>query len=236
MTTALPIVFVVDDDESVRKALARLIGSVGLEVQTFASPAAFLAHARPDRPACLILDMRMPDTSGLTFQEELARASTDLPILFLTGHADVSTSVRAMKAGAVDFLEKPVNDQALLDAVQRALGRARELRAARSERDGIARRVATLTPREREVVVKSYAETPEEVTVSVEDVGPPVAEATLEAMFTPFHTTKPEGLGMGLAISRSIVEAHGGRLWAARREERGLVVTFTLPVPRESGA
>lgn len=150
--TADAIVFVVDDDESMRKALARLIGSVGLEVQTFSSPAAFLAHPRPDRPACVVLDLRMPGASGLAVQEELARAGVDLPILFLTGHADVSTSVRAMKAGAVDFLEKPLPDQALLDAIHRALGRARELRGARAERETLARRVATLTPREREVL------------------------------------------------------------------------------------
>jgi len=154
------IVFVVDDDESVRKALARLIGSVGLEVQTFPSPAAFLAHPRPDRPACVILDLRMPGTSGLTLQEELAQAGVDLPILFLTGHADVSTSVRAMKAGAVDFLEKPLHDQALLDAIHRALGHARELRGARAEREGIARRVASLTPREREVLALVVAGLP----------------------------------------------------------------------------
>jgi FixJ family two-component response regulator len=154
------IVFVVDDDESVRKALARLIGSVGLEVRTFPSPAAFLAHPRPDRPACVILDLRMPGTSGLTLQEELAQAGVDLPILFLTGHADVSTSVRAMKAGAVDFLEKPLHDQALLDAIHRALGHARELRGARAEREGIARRVASLTPREREVLALVVAGLP----------------------------------------------------------------------------
>ena len=154
------IVFVVDDDESVRKALARLIGSIGLEVQTFPSPGAFLARPRPDRPACVILDLRMPGASGLTLQEEMAKAGEDLPILFLTGHADVSASVRAMKAGAVDFLEKPLNDQALLDAVQHALVRARALRAARAEREGIARRVATLTPREREVLALVVAGLP----------------------------------------------------------------------------
>ncbi|HET7875335.1 MAG TPA: response regulator, partial [Methylomirabilota bacterium] len=95
------VVFVVDDDESVRKALARLISSVGLEVESFPTPKAFLAHRRPDRPGCLVLDLRMPGGSGLALQEELARSGADLPILFLTGHADVPTSVRAMKAGAV---------------------------------------------------------------------------------------------------------------------------------------
>ncbi len=146
-----PIVFVVDDDESVRKSLARLLRSVDLEVQTFPTPAAFLSHPRPDRPACLVLDLRMPGASGLAVQEELARTGAELPVLFLTGHADVPTSVRAMKAGAVDFLEKTLDDQALLDAIQKALGRARELWMARTERTRIERLVATLTRRERDV-------------------------------------------------------------------------------------
>lgn len=147
-----PIVFVVDDDESFRSSLARLLRSVDLEVRTFPTPAAFLSHALPDRPACLVLDLRMPGASGLAVQEELARAGADLPILFLTGHADVPTSVRAMKAGAVDFLEKTLDDQALLDAIQKALGRARELWTARAERTRTERLVATLTPRERDVL------------------------------------------------------------------------------------
>ena len=147
-----PIVFVVDDDESTRTSLARLFRSVDLEVQTFSTPAAFLSHALPDRPACLVLDLRMPGASGLAVQEELARAGADLPILFLTGHADVPTTVRAMKAGAIDFLEKTMDDQALLDAIQKALGRARELWTARAERTRIERLVATLTPRECDVL------------------------------------------------------------------------------------
>ena len=147
-----PIVFVVDDDESFRNSLARLLRSVDLEVQTFSTPAAFLSRARPDRPACLVLDLRMPGVSGLAVQEELARVGADLPILFLTGHADVPTSVRAMKAGAIDFLEKTLDDQALLDAIQKALGRARELWTARAERTRTERLVATLTPRERDVL------------------------------------------------------------------------------------
>jgi FixJ family two-component response regulator len=146
-----PLVFVVDDDESVRRALARLIRSIGLEVQTFASPSSFLAHRRPDRPACAILDLRMPGVSGLTVQEELARTAADIPIVFLTGHADVPTSVRAMKAGAVDFLQKPLNEQHLLDTVQRAVERARQLWSSRAQRELIESRVARLTPREREV-------------------------------------------------------------------------------------
>jgi FixJ family two-component response regulator len=151
VSQAAPVVFVVDDDESVRRSLARLIRSAGLEVQTFATPAAFLGHARPDRPACAVLDLRMPGSSGLAVQEALARTDADIPIVFLTGHADVSTSVRAMKAGAMDFLQKPLNEQDLLDAIQRALDRAKGLRKARAERELIEGRAATLTPREREV-------------------------------------------------------------------------------------
>jgi FixJ family two-component response regulator len=145
-------VFVVDDDDSVRKALERVISSVGLEVRTFATPAAFLAHPRPDRPACLILDVRLPGESGLALQQQMVRAGDDLPIVFLTGYADVATSVRAMKAGAQDFLQKPVDDQQLIDAVQEALGEAIKLRGERAERARIAALAATLTPREREVL------------------------------------------------------------------------------------
>ena len=145
------IVYIVDDDDLLRKALDRLIGSVGLAVQTFATPAAFLAHPLPDRPACVLLDVRMPGTSGLTVQEELTQAGSVCPILFLTGHADVPTSVRAMKAGAVDFIEKPFNDQALLDAVHHALDHARELLALRRDRQ-LARRDAPAPVSDRRAV------------------------------------------------------------------------------------
>ncbi len=146
-----PVVFVVDDDQSVRRSLSRLVRSAGLEVQTFSTPAAFLGNPRPDRPACAVLDLRMPGQSGLAVQEVLTRADADIPIVFLTGHADVPTTVRAMKAGATDFLQKPVNEQDLLDAIQRAVERATALRQARAERELVKGRAATLTPREREV-------------------------------------------------------------------------------------
>jgi FixJ family two-component response regulator len=148
------VVYVVDDDESVRRALSRLCRSVGLATETFPSAKVFLEHAADDRPACLILDIRLPGPSGLHLQEELGRAGRDLPIIFITGHADVPSSVRAMKGGAIDFLQKPFNDQELLDCVQRALARSRAQRAERAERDDIRRRVDTLTPREREVLLQ----------------------------------------------------------------------------------
>ena len=124
--TADTTVFVVDDDRAVLKALNLLIGSVGLDVQTFPSAEAFLAHNLPDRPSCLVLDVRMPGLSGLDLQEELNRAGQRIPIIFMTGHADVGMRVRALKAGAVDFLQKPFQDQKLLDAIHCALNTAKE--------------------------------------------------------------------------------------------------------------
>lgn len=147
------VVYVVDDDPSVRRALSRLIRSVGLEAVTFPSAQAFLAYTPPDRPACLVLDVRLPGPSGLDLQSALSEAGRDVPIVFITGHGTVPTSVRAMKGGAVDFLQKPFNDQELLDSVQRALRRSTEERADRAERAELERRVASLTPREREVLV-----------------------------------------------------------------------------------
>lgn len=147
------VVFVVDDDAPVRRALSRLIRSVGLEAMTFPSAQAFLAFTPPDRPACLVLDVRLPGPSGLDLQSALSRAGRDVPIVFITGHGTVPTSVRAMKGGAVDFLQKPFNDQELLDCVQRALRRSGEERAERAERTELERRLGALTPREREVLV-----------------------------------------------------------------------------------
>lgn len=147
-----PVVFVVDDDASVRRAMGRLLRSVGLQVDTYESALAFVEHAPADRPACLVLDVRMPALSGLDLQRLLARHGREIPIVFITGHADVPTSVTAMRAGAEDFLLKPVHDQELIDAVQRALERDRQARRERAERDALARRYQTLTPREREVL------------------------------------------------------------------------------------
>jgi len=146
------LVYVVDDDASVRTAIGRLLRSVGLEIQLFASATEFLAFARPERPGCVVLDVRMPRLSGLDLQKELAAAGATLPIIFVTGHADVPMSVRAMKAGAVDFLPKPFHDQDLLDAVQRAIAADRERRRRESGLAAIRGVYETLTPREREVL------------------------------------------------------------------------------------
>ena len=146
------IVYVVDDDEALRRAIGLLIRSVGLESQMFPSAQAFLDHQLPDRPACLVLDVRMPGPSGLDLQTALVQADRGIPIIFITGHGDVPMTVRAMRFGAVDFLQKPFNDQDLLDAIQRALALSREERGQRAERVLIQRHLDTLTPREREVL------------------------------------------------------------------------------------
>jgi RNA polymerase sigma factor (sigma-70 family) len=147
-----PVVFIVDDDASVRKGLERLVRSVGLRGKTFASAPEFLQCAASDGPSCLVLDVRMPGVSGLALQETLAAAGQGIPIIFITGHGDIAMSVRAMKAGAVDFLPKPFNDQELLEAIQAALARDRQAREGRAARQAIQERAARLTPREREVL------------------------------------------------------------------------------------
>ena len=154
------VVYVVDDDESVCRALSRLFRSVGLEARTFPSATSFIDYAPPDRPACLVLDVRLPGPSGLDLQSALSQARPDIPIVFLTGYGSVPISVRAMKAGAVDFLEKPFNDQQLLDCVQRALERGQKERADRAERVELEHRLETLTPREREVLMLVVAAKP----------------------------------------------------------------------------
>jgi FixJ family two-component response regulator len=153
-------VFLIDDDASVRRGLTRLIKSIGHQVQAFASARQFLdSEWHRHNPACLVLDVRMPGLSGLDLQRELEAKKENLPIIFITGHGDVPTSVRAMKAGAADFLQKPVTDKDLLKAIEDALLRASHDSAEWEERKEIHRRIDTLTPREREVmtlVVKGF--------------------------------------------------------------------------------
>ena len=146
-----PIVFIVDDEPSVRRSLERLLRSAGLEAETFASATEFLAQEPVDRPSCLVLDVRMPGQGGLGLQRELDRRGLDPAIVFITGHGTVPMSVEAMKGGAVDFLEKPFDDEQLLAAVHNALDRDARARRERAETGELRRRLATLTPREREV-------------------------------------------------------------------------------------
>jgi len=147
-----PIVFVVDDDASVRDAVQRLIASVGLRVQTFGSTREFLSSKRPEAPACLVLDVRLPDSSGLELQDDLAQANVHIPIIFITGHADVPMTVRAMKAGAVEFLTKPFRGQELLDAIQQAIAKDRAAWNERAQMSELRGRYESLTPREKEVL------------------------------------------------------------------------------------
>ncbi|SUS03374.1 Nodulation protein W [uncultured Defluviicoccus sp.] len=146
------IAFIVDDDQSLRVALDSLLRSVGIETRQFSSAAEFLGEANPDGPACLVLDVRLPGANGLDFQDQLIEMGIPIPIVFMTGHADVPMSVRAMKAGAVDFLAKPFRDQDMLDAVANALERDRARRAELSKSDNIRTRFATLSPREQQVM------------------------------------------------------------------------------------
>ncbi len=147
-----PAIVVIDDDASMRKALDNLLKSVGFEVELFASPQEFLQSERPDRPGCIVLDVRFPGRSGLDMQRDLAQADARLPIIFITGYGDIPMSVRAMKAGAVEFLTKPFRDQDLLDAVGTALERDRTRRVGELRLAELRARFDTLTARERQVM------------------------------------------------------------------------------------
>jgi FixJ family two-component response regulator len=151
-TEDAPVVFIVDDDADVRRSIQDLLESVALDSEAFATPQEFLDRKRPDRPGCLVLDVRLPGMSGLDFQRALAEAGVSLPIIFVTGHGDVPMTVQAMKSGAVEFLTKPFRSQELLDAVQQALERERESRERRRETEELRKRYETLSPREREVM------------------------------------------------------------------------------------
>jgi FixJ family two-component response regulator len=147
-----PIVFVVDDDAVVRESIEDLLQSVGLDVRLFASPEEFLQARCPDVPSCLVLDVRLPEQSGLDFRRELVGTEKELPVVFITGHGDIPMSVRAMKSGAVEFLTKPFRDQELLDAIQAAIARDRARRAGARVLVELRRRFAALTPREQDVM------------------------------------------------------------------------------------
>lgn len=152
MTEPDTVVFVVDDDASLRESLEDLIGSVGLRVETFASAQEFLRSKRPDVPGCLVLDVRLKGLSGLDLQKRMVDANMEIPIIFITGHGDVPMTVQAMKAGAVEFLTKPFRDQDLLDAIQQALERDCIARDQRATIEELHSRYRSLTPREREVM------------------------------------------------------------------------------------
>ena len=150
-TASAPIVYVLDDDPSVRSSLERLVRSVGLDVQSFSSAAEFLDHGGSDRPSCVVLDVRMPGLSGLDLQECLSASGRTAPMIFITGHGTIPMSVRAMRAGAVNFLQKPFEDQEILDSIHQAIDREMDARRERGRRQEIEQQLKVLTPREREV-------------------------------------------------------------------------------------
>jgi len=152
--TAPPLVFVIDDDASVRSSLKFLLSTVGLQAETFDSADSFLHKKRPDVPSCLVLDVRLPGVSGIDFQRELTARNISIPIVFLTGHGDIPMSVRAMKAGAVEFLTKPFRDQDLLDAIQLGLSADRARRKNETDLAVLRERFGSLSPREREIVIQ----------------------------------------------------------------------------------
>ena len=154
MTETDAMVFVVDDDAPMRKSLENLIRSVGLRVEVFASAQEFLRSKRPDVPSCLVLDVRLPGLSGLDLQRQTSHPGMEIPIVFITGHGDIPMSVRAMKAGAVEFLTKPFREQDLLDAIQQALERDRTAREQRAALEELRSRLESLTPRERAVMTR----------------------------------------------------------------------------------
>ena len=176
MTQVEPLVFVIDDDASVRGSLENLLRSVGLRVAVFASAQEFLASPHASALGCLILDVRLPGVSGLELQEQLRRTRPDLPVVFITGHGDIPMSVRAMKAGAVEFLTKPFGDKDLIDAVEQALRRVRESSDEREEMIALRGRYESLTPREREVMSHVVAGEPNKVAAA--DLG--ISETTIK--------------------------------------------------------
>lgn len=147
-----PVVVVIDDDESLRESLSSLFRSVGLDIRLFGSALQFMEQGRPEQPSCLVLDVRLPGVSGLDFQDELARSNIHIPIIFMTGHGDIPMTVRAMKAGAVEFLTKPFRDQDLLDAVAAALETDRARRQSDASCAVVTENYELLTPREKEVI------------------------------------------------------------------------------------
>jgi FixJ family two-component response regulator len=154
MPDTKPVILVIDDDPDLRASVGRLLRSVGLEAQLFATISDFLRSDPPDCPTCLVLDVRLPERSGLDLQRELAAANRELPIVFITGHGDIPMSVQAMKGGAIEFLTKPFRDQELLDAIQLGLSRDRARRENETALTSLRQRFESLSPREREIMIE----------------------------------------------------------------------------------
>jgi len=182
-----PTVFVVDDDPAMRDSLCWLLQSVDLHVETYPSADAFLAAYDAGRPGCLVLDVRMPGMSGLNLQDELRARNIRLPIIMLSGHAEVPTAVRALKAGAIDFMEKPFSDELLLDRIRQAIDLDRERRDAGARRAAVAERYALLTPREREVMELVTAGKANKVIAADLGLSPKTVEVHRAAVMDKMH-------------------------------------------------
>ena len=182
-----PTVFVVDDDPAMRDSLCWLLQSVDLHVETYPSADAFLAAYDAARPGCLVLDVRMPGMSGLNLQDELRARDIRLPIIMLSGHAEVPTAVRALKAGAIDFMEKPFSDELLLDRIRQAIDLDREQRDAGARRAAVAERYALLTPREREVMELVTAGKANKVIAAELGLSPKTVEVHRAAVMDKMH-------------------------------------------------
>jgi two-component system response regulator FixJ len=202
MKVTAPVVYVVDDDDAVRSALRMLIRSVGLQAQASASATEFLQHYDVRQPGCLVLDVRMPGMNGLELQVELNRRGATIPVVFISGHGDVPMAVEAMQHGAFDFLQKPFRDQDLLDRVQKALARDAQLRAGLAARAEILERIATLTPREAEVMQLVTEGKANKVVAA--DLG--VSQRTVEIHRA--HVMEKMGAGSLAELVRMVLDAH----------------------------
>jgi two-component system response regulator FixJ len=204
-----PIVSVVDDDEQVRESLAALIQSMNLEVECYASGREFLDHYNPEQPGCVVLDLRMPQVSGLEVIDELNARQISVPVIMISGHGDIPAAVSAIKAGAVDFLEKPYPGSALMDAVRKAIARDAEQRAANSERQALLERYETLTPDERQVLELTVAGKPDKAIALKLDLSLRTIQLRRASVMRKMHAhSRAELIGLAHRIDRGVPAAN----------------------------
>lgn len=211
-------VYVVDDDEAVAHSLCMLLESVGLTVETFATAQAFLERTDLSRTACLLLDVRMPGMSGLQLQEAMKARGLSIPIVFITGHGDVRMAVRAVQAGAVDFIEKPFHDQDLLDSIHKALAHGLAQRSTGDERALIAARIKTLTPRELEVMNLVVEGKPSKVIARMLDISAKTVEFHRSRVMEKMHTSSALDLVRIVLMAEHVAQPAPGKVVPLARE------------------